>query len=220
MEKKKQFSRKILLWRKSNNFDSMFPWRNSQDKYKILVSEILLKKTTRKQVAKEWNLFIKNYPNFEKIKKGDIRRLTKILRPLGLEHSRGKGLKRLALNIIKKHQGKVPKTKVDLLGLPGVGPYTANAVLCFAFQKDISMVDTNILRVLQRIFGIKSKNNRPRQDKKIWEFAESLPPKGKGKDFNYGILDFGAEVCTAKNPKCSTCVMKKICNYYSESISI
>ena len=207
-----------MKWRQKNNFDEMYPWRNSPSKYEILLSEVLLKKTTRKQVASEWKNILGSYKNFDDLKKADLRSLKKVLKPLGLVHTRSKNLKDLSKKILSDFDGKVPGTKKELMSLPGVGPYTANAVLCFAFQKDISMVDTNILRVLQRIFSLKTNSARPHLDKKIWEFAESLPPKGRGKDFNYGILDFAAQVCTAKNPKCRTCAMNKICDYYSCSI--
>lgn len=208
------FAKHIIRWRKNNNLDHLYPWRNSKDPYKILVSEILLKKTTRSQVAKEWKAFVKTFPNFSSLSIANLNHLKKIIRPLGIESVRSRQLKALAGKIIQNHRGRVPNSKTDLLNLPGVGPYTTNAVLCFAYKKDVSMVDTNILRVLQRVFSIKSQNNRPRQDKKIWEFAEALPPKGGGKDFNYGILDFAAEVCTPKNPKCRTCLMKKMCCFY------
>lgn len=216
--KQRHFSKLLLNWRKNNNFDSLYPWRNSKSKYNILLSEVLLKKTTRRQVAQEWKTIISCCKNFEELQKCSSRTLKKILRPLGLEHTRSKHLKELSKKITAEFNGKVPGTREELLSLPGVGPYTANAVLCFAYKKDVSMIDANILRVLTRVFDLKSKNSRPHQDKEIWKFAESLPTKGKGKEFNYGILDFAAQVCTSKNPMCRTCVMKKICDYYSESI--
>jgi len=216
--KRKKFCKKLLGWRKKNNFDSSFPWRNSRNKYKILLSEILLKKTTRVQVANEWSNIIRVIPTIKALQKADRRMLVKVLTPLGMENVRAEHLKQLGEKISEEFNGRVPSSKKELLEMPGVGPYTANAVLCFAFKKDVSMVDVNILRVLQRVFSLKSKSSRMHQDKKIWEFAESLPPKGRGKDFNYGILDFAAKVCTARKPKCGTCVMKKICGYYSKSI--
>lgn len=212
-KKKKQFSKILLDWRKSNNFDSPYPWRNSKSKYQIILSEVLLKKTTRMQVAREWKNIIAHYKNFEDLKKSDLRKLKKVLRPLGLEHTRSKSLKDLSEKILSDFNGKVPGTKKDLLSLPGVGPYTANAVLCFAFHHDVSMLDVNIIRVLKRFFSFDVKKSRERTDKSFWSFAESLPPEGKGKEFNYAILDFAAEVCTANNPKCDSCPMKKICDF-------
>jgi len=211
--KQNQFSKILLKWRKENNFDSLYPWRNSKSKYKILLSEILLKKTTRIQVAKEWRNIISQCKNFEELKKTEMRKLKKVLRPLGLENTRSKHLKKLSKKILGDFNGRVPKTKEELLSLPGVGPYTANAVLCFAFQHDVSMLDVNITRVLKRVFSLGSKKSRDRTDKQMWEFAENLPPKGKGKEFNYAILDFAGGVCTVRNPKCDTCPMRKICDY-------
>ncbi len=208
-----KFSKILLRWRKTNNFDSLYPWRNSKSKYKILLSEVLLKKTTRTQVTKEWKSIISLCKNFEELKKTELRKLKKVLRPLGLENIRSKHLKELSKKIIADFNGRVPKTKKELLSLPGVGPYTANAVLCFAFDHDVSMLDVNITRVLKRVFSLDASNSRDRTDKQMWEFAESLPPKGKGREFNYAILDFAGEVCTVRNPKCATCPMNKICDY-------
>ena len=208
-----KFSKILLKWRDKNNLDSLYPWRNSKSKYKILLSEVLLKKTTRKQVAKEWDSIVSHYRNFSDIQKANSREIKKVLRPLGLEHTRSKHLKELSKKILDDCDGVIPKTKNELLSLPGVGPYTANAVLCFAFGHDVSMLDVNILRVLKRVFSLDAENSRDRTNKKLWEFVESLPPKGKGKAFNYAILDFAGEICTASNPKCNKCPMSKICDY-------
>jgi len=145
--KRKIFAKHISRWRKTNNFDHLYSWRNSKDSYKILVSEILLKKTTRKQVAKEWKAFIKNFPNFSALSRANLSQIKKIIRPLGIESVRARQLKKISKEILQNHHGKVPNSKRDLLNLPGVGPYVANAVLSFAFKKDVSMVDTNILMV-------------------------------------------------------------------------
>lgn len=211
------FCRNVLSWRKKNNFDSIYPWRNSKDNYKILLSEILLKKTTRSQVAEQWDNFIKNFPNFQSLNTADLRKVRSVIKPLGLERVRSVQLKSLSKEILRSYNGKLPKSKKELLMLPGVGPYTANAILCFAFQHDVSMVDTNIMRVVKRVFSIVTNKTRERTDKKIWRFVEDLPPKGKGKVFNYAILDFASEVCTARNPKCPTCPMRKICDYYHDN---
>lgn len=207
-----------MKWRDKNNLDSLYPWRNSKSKYEILLSEVLLKKTTRRQVAKEWENIVSHYRNFSDIQKANSQKIKKVLRPLGLEHIRSKHLKELSKKILDDCDGVIPKTKNELLSLPGVGPYTANAVLCFAFGHDVSMLDVNILRVLKRVFSLDAENSRDRTDMQLWEFAESLPPKGKGKEFNYAILDFAGEVCTAKNPKCSKCPMSKICDYVQKTI--
>lgn len=225
MEKRKKkkevlFSEILLKWRRDNNFDSAYPWRNVRNRYKILLSEVLLKKTTRVQVANEWKNIVSLCGNFDDMRKANLRKLKRVLKPLGLENTRSRDLKRLSEKIIFDFNGRVPKTKKELLSLPGVGPYTANAVLCFAFDHDVSMLDVNILRVFKRVFSLEKNRTRDRTDKHLWEFAEAIPPKGKGKEFNYAILDFAGEVCTARNPKCSSCPMRKICDYASSSIKL
>lgn len=213
--KQEKFSKILLKWRAKNNFDSLYPWRNSKNKYRVLLSEILLKKTTRKQVAGEWKNVLLCCDSFEDLQKVNLRKLKNALKPLGLEHTRSKHLKDLSAKILADFGGKVPGTKKELLSLPGVGPYTANAVLCFAFGHDVSMLDVNILRVITRVFSPDVKHVRGTADKDLWDFAEKLPPAGKGKEFNYAILDFASNVCLAKKPRCSDCPMKKICNFVS-----
>jgi len=158
------------------------------------------------------------HQNFEGIRSCSLSKLKKILKPLGLEHTRSKSLKDISKKILTEFGGKVPDNKKDLMSLPGVGPYTTNAVLCFAFGHDISMLDTNIVRVLKRVFALESKNSRDRADKSMWEFAEKIPPKGKGKEFNYAILDFASEVCKPKNPHCKNCIMNSFCDYAQDRI--
>jgi len=212
--KRQEFGKNLLKWRQKNNPDSIFPWRNTEDPYEILVTECLLKKTTRTQVAKMWPEFVEKFPDVYSLKNADVRVLKKIIKPLGMVNIRSAMLKKLAEKIIKNYNGKIPDEKEELLQLPGVGGYVANAVLCFAFKKDVSMIDTNIMRVLHRVFSLNSDKARPRMDKKLWEFVENLPPKGSGRDFNLAILDFAGEVCRPANPKCEKCIMNKMCDYY------
>lgn len=213
-KKRQKFARLMLKWRKNNNPDSIFPWRNTEDPYEILVSECLLKKTTRTQVANMWPKFIKKFHDVYSLEKADLKEIKKLIKPLGMVNIRVPLLKKLAKTVIKNHGGNIPDTKDELLDLPGVGDYVANAVLCFAFRKDVSMIDTNIMRVLHRVFSLNSNKSRPRMDKKLWEFVETLPAKGTGRNFNLALLDFAGAVCRPTNPKCETCVMNKICDYY------
>jgi A/G-specific adenine glycosylase len=212
--KRRQFGENLLLWRQENNPDSIFPWRNTEDPYEILVTECLLKKTTRTQVANMWPQFVEKFPDVYSLKKSDIRTLKKIIKPLGMVNIRTLMLKKLAQIIVENYNGKIPEKKEELMKLPGVGGYVANAVLCFAFNKDVSMIDTNVMRVLHRVFSLNSTKARPRTDKKLWEFVEKLPPSGTGRNFNLAILDFAGMVCKSKNPKCEACVMRNICDYY------
>ena len=214
LSKRSKFSENLISWHRTNK--ASFPWREEKDPYKILVSEILLRKTTRKQVKEIFPRFFQKYPNFSVLADTPLVEIDKTIRPLGMEHKRAQLLKELAGRIVSEHGGVVPTTEKDLLELPGVGKYAANAVLCFAGSKDVPLVDTNAIRVIQRVFSFKAKKKRARTDPEVWEFVSSLIPPGNGRVFNLAILDFAAAVCMPRNPKCSSCPNNAICDYYSK----
>lgn len=211
MRKKEDFVKDILRWYKRNKRD--FNWRKTRDPYKILVAEIMLQKTDAKKVSEIYDGFIAKYPNIEALSKASVEELRKEIMLLGI-HSRAERLKNLAIKIITKHDGLIPSNKKKLMELPGVGSYIANAVLCFAFDRDVPLIDANIIRVLNRVFSITSSKSRPRNDMKMWDTVEKLVPKGRGREFNFGLLDFAAKVCTVKNPKHEVCPIKNICDHY------
>lgn len=114
--------------------------------------------------------------------------------------------------------GKIPSEKEKLLELPGVGLYSANAVRCFAFGSDEPLVDTNMIRVLKRVFSIRSSKKREREDESMWKLAHSLIPKGRAKELNLSILDFADSICRFRDPKCSICPLSSICDYYKNTV--
>jgi A/G-specific adenine glycosylase len=212
--KRCRFAENLIFWHRTNN--ASFPWREEKDPYKILVSEILLRKTTRKQVKEIFPCFFQKYPRFSVLAEAPLVEIDEAIRPLGMEHKRAQLLKELAGRIMSERGGAVPTTEKDLLALPGVGRYAANAVLCFAGGKDAPLVDTNAIRVIQRVFSFKAKKKRARTDPEVWEFVSSLVPPGKGRVFNLALLDFAAAVCMSRNPKCGSCPNDAICDYYSK----
>ncbi|MFW6172234.1 MAG: hypothetical protein ACOC5T_00615 [Elusimicrobiota bacterium] len=208
--------RLILQWWKKNKRD--FPWRHTKEPYAVLIAEMLLRKTTAVQVKDMYSCFIKRYPNPEALSKADKSHLEKLLLPLGMEHQRAELLIKMGKALVDRFSGRVPVIKEDLLELPGVGPYAANAVLSFSYNQNEPMVDTNFIRVIERVFGEKSSKARARNDIKIWEFAGSLIPDGESRELNLGIIDFAAVLCKARNPKCIKCPVKQICRYENKCI--
>jgi len=209
--KKNEFISKLLLWHSLTHFS--FPWRETSDPYKILVAELFLRKTTRRQVKRIYPQFFVKYPNVRVLSKADISTLQNVIRPLGMEFVRAGALKRIADVIIHKYGGKIPRSREKLLELPHVGPYTANAVMCFAHNKDYALIDTNIVRVINRVFSYKPAKKRPRDDNRMWEFVSTLVPHGRARDFNLAILDFAASICLPRKPKCSSCLIAHFCDY-------
>lgn len=208
--KKEEFVLNLLAWHVENK--RIFSWRQTENPFHILVAEIMLQKTDVKKVSEVYDKFIEKYPTPEYLASADLAELRKELALLGI-HQRAERLKKTAEKIIRDYGGEVPSEKEELLTLSGVGEYIANAVLCFAFGKDVPIVDTNVIRLLERVFGIKSSKVRPRTDRKIWEFAAQLVPKGKCREYNQALLDFAASVCKSKNPLSSVCPENKICSF-------
>lgn len=210
-EKKEHFSRIILNWWNSERRE--FPWRKTNNPYHILITEILLRKTTAKQVKSIYNDFFEKYPTIHKLADTNSKDLEKLLYPLGMEKKRSIELLKLSNVTIDNYKGKIPSTKEKLIELPGVGEYTAGGVLCQAYKKDSAMVDTNVVRVVTRYFSYKSSRKRPRDDPKLWSFVKELIPPGKCKQFNLGLIDFAGDICTSRNPKCQICPLSKMCDF-------
>lgn len=214
---KEKFRLNLSGWYKSNK--NVFPWRKTKDPYKIFVSEILLRKTTRSQVNDIYSYFIHKYPNPLVLKTSKIKQLEKDLKCLGLYKTRARILKRAGEFITDSLNSTIPSDPSLISKIPGMGYYGTNAVLCFAYDKRATLVDTNVLRLYSRIFNIKLKTKRKHLDKKFWKFAKNMLPEGNVRDFNFALLDFANKVCKSINPKCYSCPMSDFCQFFNASAS-
>ena len=116
-------------------------------------------------------------------------------------------LRELSKKCLEKYHNNLPSSKAELLDFKGVGEYISNAVLCFAFNQNVPIIDGNMVRILKRYFNITSKKKNPRSDNFIWEQMEDLLPLERYKEFNYALLDFAALICKFYNPKCEKCIL-------------
>jgi A/G-specific adenine glycosylase len=214
-EPRKTFSRRLLIWWKKNQRD--FPWRHTKNPYSVLIAEMLLRKTTAQQVEGIYEKLISRYPNPKRLSEANTDELVGLIKPLGMEHKRARLLIEMGKMVTERYKGVVPSNPEELLQLPGVGLYATNAVLSFSHAQNVAMVDTNFVRLLERAFGFRSSRARARDDKHIWQFAETLVPKRKGKEFNLAVIDFAASVCGARIPKCEACPMTSICVFFQSA---
>jgi A/G-specific adenine glycosylase len=210
MNKCELFAQRLLKWFSKNK--RSFPWRETSDPYKVLIAEVFLRKTDAGKVSGIYEHFILRYPGFEALVNAKAGQLEDALRPLGLYRRRAKELKDLAQIVTTKYR-EVPHARRELLGLPGVGDYIANAVLCFAFEKAVPLLDTNVIRVVARAFSFKSEKRRARDDPAMWQMVHRIMPKNRARDFNLAVLDLAAKVCLPKKPNCLVCPVNLICDY-------
>ena len=197
-------------------FGRQFPWRQTDDPYAILLAEKLLQQTVvRESVIQAYNDLLAAYPTPAALAEADPGSIQAIIQPLGL-HYRSQELVALARYISEKCGGHVPQDFRSLLALPGVGDYTARAVLCFAFGQDVPVVDTNVARILYRLFGLPGKvPANPARKQRLIALAGSLVPEGKSRQFNWAMIDFGSLVCKSSKPLCAKCRMQQLCRYYT-----
>ncbi|MBK8275682.1 MAG: A/G-specific adenine glycosylase [Nitrospira sp.] len=206
---KRRFQQRLLKWYGEHGRD--LPWRKTSDPYHILVSEVMLQQTQVDRVIPKYQEFLKRYPSFEDLAEAPVADVKKTWYPLGY-NVRPERLHGIACETVERYGGKLPSDAEELLSFKGIGRYTAGAIRSFAFNEDAPILDTNVIRVLHRVFV--AEGDPKAQKTMLWELSEVLIPPRKGYDFNQAIMDFGAMVCTARDPYCLLCPMKSFCKTY------
>lgn len=202
----------LLTWFQVAGRD--FPWRRTCDPYAVLLAEKLLQQTSvRDSLVQAYNDLTSMYPDPFALANASVDDVLLIFQPLGL-HYRAKELPVLAQAVCDQYAGKVPNDLQALLALPGVGDYSARAILCFAFDQDVPVVDTNVARILYRMFALPGKfPTNPARKRNLINLAGQLIPRGKARQFNWALLDLGALICRKSEPDCSKCPVRNLCKY-------
>lgn len=203
------FQDRLLAWAKHNLRD--YPWRKTTNPYSIMVAEILLQRSDADTVAPKYQTFITRYPSLNKLANAKLEDLKTILQPLGL-FFRADRLFQTA-KILVENQREIPQEETELLKLPGIGKYTARAICSQAFGQPVAVLDTNVIRILERFFGIQGTRVKSRC-KILWSAAQTVAPQTEVGYWNLTLLDFGAKVCTARNPKCCECPLSSRCCWF------
>jgi A/G-specific adenine glycosylase len=207
------FRERLEAWALENLRD--FPWRRTTDPYAIFVAEFLLQKTVASTVVPIFDKFMALYPTIQELSEASIENLVRLLEPLGLSF-RASRMLASTMMLVDKYGGKIPDTESELLLLHGVGKYTARSILAHAFGQPAPVLDTNVARILERFFGLQGERVKSRC-KILWSAADEVAPKQNVSRWNLTLLDFGAMVCTARNPHCSQCPLQDNCRYFSGS---
>lgn len=212
-KKVKYFQRIVLAWYQKDG--RHFPWRNkSATQYQRIVSEVLLQRTKAETVSNYFYSFIKKYPSWKTLAQSTEEDLGLFLRPLGLWKRRASSLLRLALDISKKN-GRFPKQREEIEQLPNVGQYISNAILLFCHGHPQPLLDVNMARILERVFGAR-KLADIRYDPYIQQLAMRIVQCKTPVKMNWAILDLASTICMLKNPRCEICPVTTICTWVNE----
>ena len=202
------FRNALLAWYEAHWRD--MPWRRTRDPYAIWISEIMLQQTRVDQVRPYYYRFMNRFPTVGDLGEAPLEDVLKVWEGMGY-YARARNLHRAARQIAALHGGKIPDDPARISTLPGIGPYTAAAILSIAYGRDCSVVDGNVIRVLSRLFHLTDDPAASAAKKKTAGLAERLLLKGRAGDFNQAMMELGATVCTPRQPGCSTCPVSSLC---------
>lgn len=204
-----------MTWFRQQGRD--LPWRHTRNPYHILVSELMLQQTQVERVIPKYHAFLAQFPDVQSLAAAPTSAVITAWQGLGYNR-RAVYLQRTAQAVVNEHQGQFPRDVATLRSLPGIGPYTAGAIACFAFEQDVAFLDTNIRRVVLRIAH--DPRDAAPAESELWRHAETLVPSGQGWWWNQAIMELGAVICTARNPRCTLCPLRGDCRDYQVRLEL
>lgn len=203
----------LLSWYAKARRD--LPWRSTSDPYAILVSEVMLQQTQVERVLPKYHQFLSAFPTLTDLANAPTSEVIATWVPLGYNR-RAVSLQGIARQVAAEHDGKLPETIEELLKLKGIGRYTAGAIACFAYHQQVATVDTNIFRVLHRVFLGLEYPAPKLSTEAMFAFATQVLPAGQAYDWNQALMDMGATICSSSNPQCARCPLQESCLAYQE----
>jgi A/G-specific adenine glycosylase len=205
---RRRFRQRLLAWYRRNGRD--LPWRKTDDPYHILVSEIMLQQTQVDRVLPKYAEWLEKFPSFDALAAAPEPEVTAAWYPLGY-NIRPRRLHAIAREAVAKYDGRLPSDEATLLSFKGIGAYTAGAIRSFAFGQRAAILDTNVARVLFRVFVGRGDPKSHAMKRHLWTVSEALVPHRHVFDFNQALMDLGATVCVARHPRCLVCPMARGC---------
>jgi A/G-specific adenine glycosylase len=212
---RRRFRQRLLTWYGRHGRD--LPWRKTDDPYHILVSEIMLQQTQVDRVLPKYAEWLEKFPTMEVLATATDGEVNQAWYPLGY-NIRPRRLQSIARESVTRYGGQLPRDEETLRSFKGIGAYTAGAIRSFAFRERAAILDTNVARVLFRVFVGKGDPKGHAMTRHLWTVADALVPRRQAFDFNQALMDFGALVCVARNPKCLVCPMAKGCVWRRSSL--
>jgi A/G-specific adenine glycosylase len=205
---RRRFRARLLAWYRRHG--RVLPWRVTEDPYHILVSEVMLQQTQVDRVLPKYHEWLGRFPSLEALAGAAEEEVTEAWRPLGY-NIRPRRLQAIAREAVTRYGGALPSDEATLLSFKGIGAYTAGAIRSFAFGERAAILDTNVARVLFRVFLGGGDPKSHGMKRRLWDISRALVPHKHVFDFNQALMDLGAMVCTPRKPKCLACPVSSIC---------
>jgi len=210
-EIKRELSCRLLAWYRAHH--RRLPWRDTEDPYRVWVAEVMLQQTQAPTVLPYYERFLTRFPTVQALAEAPLEEVLKQWAGLGY-YARARHLHRAAQIVVAEHGGQLPADSASLLALPGIGRYTAGAILSIAFHQDAPVLDGNVQRVFSRVFWVRGGPRSDRVKKRLWKLAEEVLPAGEAGDFNQALMEQGALICTPADPQCRSCCLSDLCEAY------
>lgn len=205
---RRRFRQRLVSWYRRHG--RQLPWRTTSDPYHILVSEVMLQQTQVDRVLPKYAEWLERFPSLEALAAAAEDEVTRAWYPLGY-NVRPRRLQTIAREAVTRFDGTLPSDEETLLSFKGIGRYTAGAIRSFAFRERAAIVDTNVARVLFRVFVGRGEVKSHATQRRLWEISRALVPIKHVFDFNQGLMDLGATICTPRKPKCGMCPVAAMC---------
>ncbi len=211
---RRRFRRHLLAWYARNGRN--LPWRTTRDPYRVLVSEVMLQQTQVDRVLPKYEEWLRKFPSLAALAATTEGEALKTWYPLGY-NIRPRRLHAIARESVERYGGTLPADRDALRAFKGIGRYTAGAVMSFAFEAREPILDTNVARLLFRVFVAKGDPKAHRMRSRLWDLSGILLPRRRVFDFNQALMDFGALVCVARKPRCAVCPLSRMCRFRRSS---
>src|SRR5512135_342672 len=203
-----KFASKLLRWYQEHG--RVLPWRGEKAPYAVWVSEIMLQQTRVEAVIPYYRRWMERFPTVEVLARASERDVLRLWEGLGY-YTRARNLRRAAQMVVERYGGQLPAEADELRKLPGIGRYTAGAIASIAFGGDEPALDGNIRRVLARVFNVTETADSTSGAAHLWRLAGEQLPSGRAGDYNQALMDLGATICVASNPRCAVCPVNRVC---------
>jgi len=199
---------RLLSWYRTNH--RRLPWRATHDPYRIMVSEVMLQQTQADRVVPKYHEFLARFPDLQTLAAAPAGEVIRAWSGLGYNR-RAVNLQRAARAVVDDYGGQMPRDVDVLRRLPGIGPYTAGAIACFAFRQDVGFADTNIRRVLHRVIAGPELPEPSITPGELARLAQDLVPPGQGYEWNQALMELGATICRSRSANCDACPLAGVC---------